>query len=84
MKLKSLYIHENYYGEDIGKYTGTIKFKGNNGDITLNLTSELSNALLAVVSEQVIASVKIVAEKLTIEAIQPLAIEDTSEGEVTE
>jgi hypothetical protein len=46
VKLTDLRIELEKYGDNRGKYTGTIKYEGERGNVKLLLDPEVSNALL--------------------------------------
>ena len=84
MQLESLSLRLQTWGTNTGRYTGTVVFSGSHGETTLNLNADLTDKILTVVAEQIVVSAKEVAENLIIEAMQPLVLEDASEGEVSE
>lgn len=67
MKLTSLVITEAYVIPDT--YTGNLSFKGTYGSVTINLTADLSKAVLAAVAGCLVESSKELAEHLTAEVI---------------
>lgn len=63
--LESIYIHLMNYGEDKGKYKGSITFKNNNADVfTFTLNPTLANAYLELIKDTVVLSANQLAEKL--------------------
>lgn len=52
------------------RYNGLVKFKGEYGSVTLNLSDEVSRRMLAVVADQVVSTSRQVASDLTREAIK--------------
>lgn len=54
MKLKSLYISLNCYGENIGRYTAKLEYEEENkGGVSLVLDPKVSDALLLCIGETV-------------------------------
>ncbi len=68
MKLKSIYIHEDY--GNVEKLKGTISIAGQNGDVQLNLTNEQADRLIRVVANELVETAREVAETLTAECIE--------------
>jgi hypothetical protein len=60
----SIYKNESYQPNPDG-YRGTLSFKNQYGDITLQLTPELSAKILALVGENAIEATRAVANNLT-------------------
>ena len=65
MQLERLSLRLSTYGADIGKYTGTASFRNQYGEINLLLTSELSNRILQVCAEELVAASKETAQNMT-------------------
>jgi serine kinase of HPr protein (carbohydrate metabolism regulator) len=53
MKLKSLEIELQKWGENEGKYLSTIKYEGEKGEIKMLLDSKISGALLVCIGETI-------------------------------
>jgi hypothetical protein len=54
MKLKTLNIElQPHWADNAGKYTGKIEYEGQKGCVTMNLSPEISNALLLCIGEVV-------------------------------
>ena len=62
MKLKSLHVYKNY---DDADYRARIEFEGSHGTVELNLDKQLSEKMLAVCADEIVASSKEVAENMT-------------------
>ncbi|MEE8607175.1 MAG: hypothetical protein V3S55_06210 [Nitrospiraceae bacterium] len=62
MKLKSLHVYKNY---DDAHYRARIEFEGSYGTVELNLDKQLSEKMLAVCADEIVASSKEVAENMT-------------------
>ena len=62
MKLKSLRIHKDCYSEH---YAGAVEFEGSHGEVKLVLDERLSEKILAVCADEIVASSKEVAEAMT-------------------
>ena len=77
MILRSLSISRGYLKD--APLTGTVVFKTDHGEVTLNLTEEDCRPILEHCAEAVIASSKRVAECLTREAMSSVAIEHKPE-----
>ena len=65
MNLKRLLVEKEDWGKRKGQYTGKAEFESNLGSITLNLTPEKMERVLAVFSEALIETSKEAAEELT-------------------
>lgn len=78
MMLESVYITRHYSGTH---YTASANFKGNHGEVKLDLDNELSQRVLDVVAEEIIKAAKVTAEAMTSKLIEQLktpAIEDNT------
>lgn len=76
MKLKSLMIRTPYSfsGEDTKfPYVGTVEYTNQSGEISLNLTGELTDRILEVVADALVESSKEVAATLTTACIEQRA-----------
>lgn len=69
MKLTKLYLNRINYGPESGSFKGTIEFDGERGKVEVNLDHSLSNALLAVIADQLVATAKTAAERLLVEIV---------------
>ena len=67
MKLKTLHIYKNY-GDD--HFRATIEFVGSNGEVRLNLDEHLSERIVAVCADAIVASSTEVAEAMTANFIE--------------
>lgn len=65
MILEDLRIELNRYGPNKGKHTGTAKFSGEAGDVTLRLTPDLCDKMFAICAEGVLTTAKEAANNLT-------------------
>lgn len=68
------------YEPDPDGYKGTIKFTSTTGKIEVNLSDALSRKILAIISEELVETAKLVGNLLTQEIIQnaPQAITNES------
>ena len=71
MKLTSLNIREDWNNK--GQYIGEVSFKGRNGSTEIRLNTELSQKVLEVLADEVVAAAKEVATVLTRECIEAAA-----------
>jgi hypothetical protein len=88
MKLKNLEIEYNSYGENEGKYTGKIKYAGDNGTVEMQLAPGISNALLICIGQTLVEFAAKAAQEIQTniiasveEAEKPLLEAKTSEAE---
>ena len=65
LTLESLQVSMNTYGQNEGKYTGTIHFKGQYGAIELVLAPSISEHVLALCADALVENAKDVANNLT-------------------
>lgn len=65
MELQTLVIGRESYGVNEGRYTGTASFKNQYGQITLNLDPSTSDAILAILAEELVKSARTVGQELT-------------------
>jgi hypothetical protein len=72
MELQHLVLTRCGYGLNEGKFEGSASFKNQYGMVTLTLDHSLSSAILAVVSEQLVASSRTLAQELTAQCIKEL------------
>lgn len=63
MKLQAINIHRSYSNNDL--FEGSIRFEGSFGEVSLKLTEELSEKVLAVCAEAIVQSSQEVAEAMT-------------------
>lgn len=68
MKLAELTITRGWRSKD--PLSGTIKFKGDAGDVTLNLDEEFSQKVVALFADQMITEAKTLADNLTASIIE--------------
>jgi hypothetical protein len=75
MKLESLQIQlEPSYSDQAGQYTGRVTFENERkGVVKLSLSPELSNRILAVVADELVATSRMVAMELTAQCIESVA-----------
>ncbi len=81
MMLETIYIARHYSGTH---YTASANFKGEHGEVKLDLDNELSQRVLAVLADEIIKASKATAEAMTSKLIEQLktpAIEDNSGSE---
>lgn len=64
MKLKKLEIELHWYGENTGKYTGSVEFEGAAGSQKLILDPVISATLLEFCAEAMTAAAKAAADNL--------------------
>lgn len=64
MKLRKLEIELHWYGENAGKYTGTIEFEGQSGSQKLILDPIISAALLDFCGPAMTSAAKAAADNL--------------------
>ena len=69
MKLKSIHIYWSDYPTPAG-YKGTLSFFGQHGETTLNLKPELSDRILAVVGDTLVATAAETARLLSAACIE--------------
>ena len=77
MKIQSLSISEwNSYEPNYrpGAYKCTIRYKGNSGEVQVNLTPDLTQRVMAVIAEELVAASKEIANDLTKEIIEHAAL----------
>lgn len=65
MQLKSMTIRLSEYGTFEGRYTGTVHFAGEYGGVDIVLTPDMSDKVLHICADAMVAQVKEVAENLT-------------------
>ena len=65
MRLKYLNITLSTYGPNEGKYTGEAKFANQSGAIDIVLVPEVSDKILALCAEALVANAREVAQNLT-------------------
>lgn len=75
MQLKSLQIQiAPSYQKNAGQYEGEVEFENDSGRIKLNLSPELSQRVLEVVSEQLVATSRQLATELTTQCIATIPV----------
>lgn len=72
MKLTSLDIRLNLYGENEGKYTGTISYQAQRGSTTLTLDAEISAKIMGFMGPVITAAATKVAKQLEADLQQSL------------
>jgi hypothetical protein len=65
MKMIYLSLSLNDYGVNKDRYTGSIKYMNQYGEISLNLNPEVSDSILAIVGDSLVKASKTIAETLT-------------------
>ena len=70
MKLNTLKIERERWGKNEGKFTGSIKFDNELGEISVNLSPEQCDKLFAVIAEGIIDTAKEAANELTVSVIE--------------
>lgn len=73
MDLESLKIEKRAWGENKGKYTGSINFYNQQGSIGLNLEPEQINKIFAICADVLIQTSKEVANDMTANIIEAKA-----------
>lgn len=58
MKLNELKIELHKWGKNEGKYTGEVTFSDETGAVTMTLDPEVSNLVLAALSDKLLALIK--------------------------
>jgi hypothetical protein len=77
MKIASLNISERQTyepGYRPNAYKATIKYKGNYGEVTVNLTPDLTTKVMRVIADELVAASKEIANDLTKEIIEHAAL----------
>ena len=64
MKLKSMTIRRPYYHDVKKQYVGEVEFEGQEGEIKLILTDDLSRRVLAACADEIVAATTAQAEAL--------------------
>ena len=70
MELESLVLDKSQYGEQKGRVTGTIRFRGEHGSIGLTLSPEDCNAILRLCADRLVAQSKQIATDMTASIIE--------------
>jgi hypothetical protein len=65
MKLTGLEIEFHQWGEFKGKYTGKVKYEGDEGAVTLNLDADVSLVVLAAIGQNIAAITQKTAANLS-------------------
>lgn len=73
MILESMNIRRKNWGANEGKLCGEITYKNPNGEVTIVLTNELSNKLIAIIAEDMVVATKELAMNLTAAIINQVA-----------
>lgn len=81
--LKMTHLHVNFmeYGPHVGKYTGSVGFRGQYGTVDIVLSPSLSEKVLTLCADALVENAKEVASDLTAQIIEQTlnaAIEDKS------
>jgi len=72
MLLQSLTLRVEEWGENKGKYSGTVSFLGESGVTQLNINAKISQAILSACAEALVESAKEVADNMTAETIDAI------------
>jgi len=69
MQLDKIYITRSDYGQNKGRLSGRIGFKGACGNIELTLNESLSQKIVAICADEMVAASKDIAANMTAEII---------------
>ena len=64
MKMQSLEIERERWGDDKGLYIGTVKFTGEKGSICIKMSSQVTESFLALAGDLLIAHVEVAGKDL--------------------
>ena len=72
MRLKSMEIKREDWGENKGKFIGSIRYTGEHANIDLKLNDEQIQSIFAIVADRMIEVSKEAAKELTCDIIESL------------
>ncbi len=81
MELSGIHLTRSTYGADKGRLSGLLTVTTVGGDIKLILSEERAQAILMLMSDQLVDSAKEIAENITKEIIEHQPILEDKSGE---
>jgi DICT domain-containing protein len=69
MKLERLSISRSGWGKDMGKLTGEIEFDNQHAKVTVKLSEDKANKILAIIAEQIVENAREVSALLVQEVL---------------